>query len=373
MKILVVDNDVLNECRGRLYIHQATGNFARELVQNNFEVEFFQTKLTRCSNFHTFDLEKNGISATPISRYRSKIVTYIRAYFYALIRILKSDFLYLYYPTNFHYLALFCIAVRKPYGFNIRGEHGLKSPISNFLYRNALIICTVSENFTSYVNNCGGNAFTQLPALAFSLEEFDQISKKKIFIAKDQFELLYVGRLDVEKGVIDLIEACKILLDKGVRIKLTIVGDGHDRELAFKKVETSCTGNYITFVGAAEDKNALMNFYRKADIFVLPSYHEGFPRVIYEAMIADVPIVTSIVGGMNSLMKDGFNCIEIQPRSSEDIAAKLTSIIANYSEVSGLVSNAKLSLINYFGKNHMSHSGLIKKVLNSLVNSRDKF
>lgn len=165
MKILIIDNDVMNEYNGGLYIYKTTGEFGLELVMKGYEVEFFQTKLYRKSTFHSFNLNKYDFKITTSKRYSSKLLTYILAYCRAIKRLLQNDFIYLYYPTNYHYLCLFAFLVGKKFGLNVRGQEGYDSYLSRYLFRKADIVCTVSDTFTNLINSLGGNALTQRPIL----------------------------------------------------------------------------------------------------------------------------------------------------------------------------------------------------------------
>ena len=78
--------------------------------------------------------------------------------------------------------------------------------------------------------------------------------------------------------------------------------------------------------GQIAESEVLKKFYDKADIFLFPSHHEGFPRVLYEAMASGLPIFTTFVGGIPGRMKHLENCIEIPVRDSD----KATQIISKY-------------------------------------------
>jgi glycosyltransferase involved in cell wall biosynthesis len=63
-----------------------------------------------------------------------------------------------------------------------------------------------------------------------------------------------------------------------------------------------------------------------AHIFIFPSYHEEFPRVLYEAMINSLPIVTTMVGGISGRMVDGKNCIGIPAKSAGSIVEAIERV-----------------------------------------------
>jgi glycosyltransferase involved in cell wall biosynthesis len=68
------------------------------------------------------------------------------------------------------------------------------------------------------------------------------------------------------------------------------------------------------------DDELLGRYYREADLFCLPSHDEGFPRVLYEAMLHGTPIVTTFVGSISSVMEDSLNCLRVDVRSPVALA-----------------------------------------------------
>jgi glycosyltransferase involved in cell wall biosynthesis len=362
MRVLFIDNDVFNEYNGGLYIYKTTGEFVLELIENGNEVELFQTKIKRYSPFHSFNTLGTALKINFSKRYKSKLLTYILAYFRIIPIIFRSDFIYIYYPTNYHFISFFCILLNKKYGFNVRGEANLKDKVANYIFSRACVICTVSDLFTDYINSIGGNAYTQLPIL--SISNFSHT--ERVFVDKIFFNLLYVGRLDIEKGIFELIDAVSLLVLSGRNVHLNIVGDGHDLPLIEEKILKLNLQFHVSLNGAIHSQTQLKNIYLKSDIFILPTYHEGFPRVVYEAMLLGIPIVTTIVGGMSGLMKNNYNCYEISPGSSESIKSVLDRLMNNYKESEIVCKNSLYSVELFFKKNCYKQSEIINKELNKL-------
>jgi glycosyltransferase involved in cell wall biosynthesis len=223
------------------------------------------------------------------------------------------------------------------------------------------VVCTVSEYFTKYINELGGNAVTQRPMLSdnFFLDE-----KVRVYPNLKVYKILFVGRLDIEKGLLELLKAISNLLLKGHNVSLDLVGDGGDLGVIESEIQILGLTNIVTLNGSIQNGALLKEFYYRADIFVLPSYHEGFPRVIYEAMLSRVPVVTTIVGGMKTLMKDGYNCIEVYPRSTNDLVDKLEHLINDYSVSKLLCENAFFSVMEFFNFTTMKQSEIINNSLN---------
>lgn len=87
----------------------------------------------------------------------------------------------------------------------------------------------------------------------------------------------------------------------GCPSELVLVGDGPEQQLVEKAVEKAQAGVAVRFLGARPNSE-LPEHYQRADIFIMPSYREGFPRVVVEAMAAGLPIVTTDAGGTRDVV-----------------------------------------------------------------------
>jgi N-acetyl-alpha-D-glucosaminyl L-malate synthase BshA len=141
--------------------------------------------------------------------------------------------------------------------------------------------------------------------------------------------ILYVGRLEPVKGVRYLVQAVRILINRGFRnMKLLIVGDGSEKRYLEELVKKLGLEDYIVFVGRApHDK--IPEYMASADLLVLPSLSEGFPNTIIEAMAMGLPVIASRVGGLPWIIKDGENGFLVEPRNPRDIAEKIILLLTN--------------------------------------------
>ena len=121
--------------------------------------------------------------------------------------------------------------------------------------------------------------------------------------------LLFIGRIEAMKGVHELLAAADRLRTSGMAFQLTLIGGGPLYGTLAERFSDPQGDVQIT--GTIADRAQLLRAYEEADIFILPSHHEGFPRVLYEAMIKSLPIVTTLVGGIPALMKHEENCLAI--------------------------------------------------------------
>lgn len=362
MNILLINNNVfIDKGDGGLYIYKATGLFAVELTALGNNVEMLQTTIKERSELHTFNVKETNIKITALPRYKYKIITYINCYLKGIKHILKNDFIYIYYPSNFKYFALIAKLLGKKYGLNVRGCIGLENTISKLLYKYAEVVFTVSPEFTDIVNQAGGKGYTQKSAISYDCND---IIRNRQYTTKDFYNILFLGRIDRDKGLFELLDSIKIMRSEGRKnFILTIVGDGQDIEALQKYSKNLDIEKYVVFYGAVSDNDEIRKLYTSADIYVLPTYHEGFPRTIYEALIFGTPVVVTFVGGIPAVMRDGENCYRIEHHSAISIALRLSYLMDNYSSVTSVVKNGSNLVENLFNPSRPTHAKHLNMIL----------
>ncbi|NQU77790.1 glycosyltransferase [Candidatus Falkowbacteria bacterium] len=122
-----------------------------------------------------------------------------------------------------------------------------------------------------------------------------------------KYDLVFAGRLAKNKNVEMIIKAVKILKDRGKDVKCVIVGDGPEAESYKLLVKRYKLEGCIDFLGWLPGIEDVAKIYNQSRIFVMPSLNEGGPRVCLEAMACGVPVVTTRVGIMLDIIKEGEN------------------------------------------------------------------
>lgn len=365
MKIMVVNNTVLFERNGGLYIYKETGKFFYELKQLGFEVIVFQYRMQTNGNdtFASYDLKNKGFLFSTVKRGKNKLWAYTKAFFKGFLTVKKADFVYIFYPGIICIvLAVFCMILNKRFGLYVRGEQGIMSTVSKFIYKKATVVFTISPKFTEIIKDIGGNAYTIRPMMDVSEKD---IVYNRIYKKKDSYSLLYVGRIVHDKGIFDLVDAIENLVIKKIKnLTLHLVGDGDDLLLLRQKIEKSKLKEYIILHGKITDKESLIRFYKESDLFVFPSHHEGFPRVLYEAMVFGIPIITTFVGGIPYIMKDHYNCRKIEPKNVADITLVIENFIKHYENQSIIAKNGTSTIIGYLADKKEPHAHQLEKIIN---------
>jgi glycosyltransferase involved in cell wall biosynthesis len=140
--------------------------------------------------------------------------------------------------------------------------------------------------------------------------------------------ILYVGWMIEDKGIYELIAAAGKLLAQGQRFQLKLIGPLFDQgprlrqAIAAHKLEDA-----VEIVGTISHRGGLIEEYQAADLFVLPSYAEGFPNSILEAMSVGLPVIATNVGGVPEIVQDGVTGILVPPRDSDALTAAMKTLM----------------------------------------------
>jgi len=148
-------------------------------------------------------------------------------------------------------------------------------------------------------------------------------------------QLLFLSRIKKQKGIYITIDTHQLLLKKGHSIDLTIAGDGNELKPAMKYVDENNFKN-IKFTGflSGIEKHQLL---KKSHILLFPSFTEGLPLTIIEAMAYGLPVITRPVGGIPDIIQNGEHGYLTESMQPEDYAALIEIIIKNnkkYEEIS---------------------------------------
>lgn len=166
-------------------------------------------------------------------------------------------------------------------------------------------------------------------------------------------KILFLGWVTREKGVFELIEAFERLMKHDV--ELWVAGDGQDLAEIQTIIKTKEIEQRVKLFGwvQGDRKTYLL---QNSDIFVLPSYYEGLPNSVLEAMMSGIPVIATKVGGLPDLIEDGVTGYLVEPKNSQQLAEKLTDLISS----SDKRKQFSLAGHRYVSENH-SLSNAVKK------------
>ncbi|GMA20280.1 glycosyltransferase family 4 protein [Arsenicicoccus piscis] len=120
----------------------------------------------------------------------------------------------------------------------------------------------------------------------------------------EPLRVLYVGRLVPEKGGPVLLDAVRELQARGVAVDVRFIGAGELAATLTHQIEADQLASSVTLLGPV-GQDDILDWYHWADVFVLPSFQEGLPVVLMEALATELPVVTTRIAGVAELVEDG--------------------------------------------------------------------
>jgi len=172
-------------------------------------------------------------------------------------------------------------------------------------------------------------------------------------IVSEKFEIVYLGRLETVKNVDSLIKA--FANSNNINVHLTIVGDGRERDHLEQLTSQLQIESKITFTGFSSEPSKYLS---NADLFVLPSFSEGFGIAAAEAMFLKIPVLCSNVGGIPEFVKDGENGWLFNPQDINELSTKLNNIF--------VMDNTMLEQIGLNGYNKVNDNFTVEKYIHNL-------
>jgi colanic acid/amylovoran biosynthesis glycosyltransferase len=159
--------------------------------------------------------------------------------------------------------------------------------------------------------------------------------------------ILYVGRLVPEKGQAVLLRALALLLERGRRVRATLVGEGPQRSVLEALGEQLGLAGQLEFTGAL-GQDEIHALYETASVFCLPSFAEGIPCVLMEAMAMELPVISTFVAGIPELVDDGYNGLLVAPGRVDQLARVLEWLLADPALCRRLGTAAREKVIEEF-------------------------
>ncbi len=145
-------------------------------------------------------------------------------------------------------------------------------------------------------------------------------------VAKIAHSVLFVGRLHERKAIPSLILSLKEVRTRVPDVKLFIVGDGSLRVELQRLVAAEGLVSQVNFLGRVPAEE-LVQWYNRAEVFVLPSLFEGFGIVCLEAMACATPVIATMVPGVVDLVKDGETGLLVPPQNRKRLGEAIAKLL----------------------------------------------
>ncbi|HYW01026.1 MAG TPA: glycosyltransferase family 4 protein [Candidatus Acidoferrum sp.] len=176
--------------------------------------------------------------------------------------------------------------------------------------------------------------------------------------------ILYTGRLAYHKGVFDLVKAARHVLDEHPEVSFVLTGRGPiEQELRTMVTNMSMTNNF-RFAGFVE-RTRLIELYQNATVYVFPSYYEGLPTTILEAMACETPVVATAIDGIREVIIDGKNGFTVPVKNPEAIASVIVRLLDDEELRKRIGQAARQTILEHYTWNEVANRTL--KCYNDLL------
>lgn len=190
--------------------------------------------------------------------------------------------------------------------------------VSHDLLRTAQRLGADLERSAAILNGCDTTLFH-----ARSRDD----ARTTLALAQDLELVVYVGRLDLRKGLAELIEAIASLAPNHPHLCCFLVGDGPDKPRLLELAAQHKLENVVEFIPACSTSQVAL-WMAAANLVTLPSYKEGCPNVVIEALASGRPVVASNVGGIPELMDERSGRL-VQPHNVTALARALDEVLSS--------------------------------------------
>ena len=218
-------------------------------------------------------------------------------------------------------------------------------PLELKLIQSSDVITTVSKSITQELREY------YLNSKSINVVE-NGVDEKFFYPKKEKSEktmkyAIFVGRIDREKGLFDLVECGRYIRRERPELNFIIAGKGRDLKKLINKIKKIGLQDKFIFLGQVEKDN-LVKLYQNATFFIFPSYHEGLPSVILEAMSCGLPIIATDVRGNRDLIINGENGIIVPPKEPKKLAEAINSLLEDEKLMEYLGKNARDTIIKKY-------------------------
>ena len=188
--------------------------------------------------------------------------------------------------------------------------------------KNAKFTITISEYNKRYLQQFASADKIHIVHYSLDLNQFAPLPERKDGSSPVIFS---IGRLVEKKGFPYLVDACRILAERGYKFKCEIVGEGPQRDILEQMIADNNLEGIVSLKGAVLQEN-LMEYWRKATVFALPCVigedgdRDGMPNVLIEAMALQLPVVSTSLVGIPEFIQHGHSGFLAPPGDAQALA-----------------------------------------------------
>lgn len=196
--------------------------------------------------------------------------------------------------------------------------------IIRFLLRNCDAFLVLGDNWKKKIEEI------EPKSNVYILKNCVSIPKFKVKLDNNRFNILFLGVLIKRKGIYDLLEVIKILnenkLIEKYNLNFIIGGTGKEESNIKELIKEYNIGDYVNMVGWIDKLNK-EELLKKTQLFILPSYNEGLPMALLEAMSYGIPAISTDVGSVNEVIDNEENGYLIKPNNKYSLYNRIIDIV----------------------------------------------
>ncbi len=188
--------------------------------------------------------------------------------------------------------------------------------VSDDLRRRAVAMGAPPEKTRAVINGCDLSVFHVMDRLS---------AREKFQIYPAAEAVMYIGRMDVKKGLLELIQAATMLRPRRPNLHVYLIGEGPDAAVIESAIKAANATAYLHMLPPCDFDDVAL-WAAAADVVTLPSYMEGCPNVVLEALACGRPVVATNVGGIPEIMSDDCGRL-VEPRDPVALAGALAAVL----------------------------------------------
>jgi glycosyltransferase involved in cell wall biosynthesis len=219
----------------------------------------------------------------------------------------------------------------------------------------ALFLVTCTEYNRKYINEITDFKFQDRIYKVYHGLDASKWENNYVFrkLGGSIINIICVARLVEKKGIIYLLRAIKILVESGIDIKCTIVGEGPLKTQFDKYIKESGISKYVQILGFMHQDN-VKEYICRSDMFVLPCIvadngdMDGLPNVILEAMALNIPVISTSISAIPEVIDDRFNGLLVKEKDEEAIANAIMELVKDEKLYERIKNNSRTKLLDEF-------------------------
>lgn len=235
----------------------------------------------------------------------------------------------------------------------------------NLTYLKSNCFIVLSSEFKSRLREWGIKSNIILGTTAVDirlLRNFSLSHKTSSLKKKNAFKILFLSRIEKQKGIYETIDAFDRLLKKGYDLSLSIAGDGDDiygvkEYLKHKDIPE----DRLVFMGVVSGNEKIKSF-MEHDIYCFPSHSEGMPNSVLEAMAFGLPVITCPVGGLKDFFQHGKMGFLTEIGNSEQLAQSIEKLVCNKKLIGEI-----MAFNHGYARKHFLSPGVAKKLIQTYM------